>query len=391
MLPDRFALAARLWRCGLRPLLFALDAERAHHLTHTWSTRLLKVPGCRRLAARFFRVEDARLRVRRFGLDFPNPVGLAAGLDKNADWFDALRVLGFGFLEVGTLTGQEQPGNLRPRLFRLPADRALLNRMGFNNKGAAAAAAHLAGQTSLPILGINIGKTASVPLELAAHDYLASLEHLHPYAGYFAINVSSPNTPGLRALQGREALAGLLRVLMERNRALAQIRQEKPKPVLVKIAPDLEEQQLDDLVSLCREQQVDGLIVANSTIARDGLRTPQAQVDGLGQGGISGGPLTQRARALVAAVYRKTGGELPIIGVGGVLSGEDAWQMIRAGASLVQVYTGLIYNGPGFVAEIERHLLRRLAEAGKTSIEEVIGEQAGRLDAPLAQKPAHFF
>jgi dihydroorotate dehydrogenase len=354
--------------------LFARDAEKTHDLAQKWMPRLMKVPGAGRLTAAFFRVEDPRLRVRRFGIEFPNPVGLAAGLDKNAEWFDALRLLGFGFLEVGTLTAQGQPGNPRPRIFRLPADRALVNRMGFPNKGAPAAAARLARHASLPVLGVNIGRTANVPNESAVEDYLESFECLYPYAGYVALNVSSPNTAGLRELQAREALSGLLRALKDCNAAQASLRKEPPRPLLVKIAPDLGEPQLDDLLGLCGELRVDALIVANTTTSREGLKTPQQRVRAAGAGGLSGSPLTQRSRALVAEVYRKTRGAIPIIGVGGIMTGEDAWQMIRAGASLVQVYTGFVYNGPTFVASIKRHLLRRLSEAGKASIEEVVGE-----------------
>jgi dihydroorotate dehydrogenase len=338
----------------------------------------MAIPGARDLCSAFFRVEDPRLHVRRFGLAFPNPVGLAAGLDKNADWFDALQVLGFGFVEVGTVTAQAQPGNSRPRLFRLPADRALLNRMGFNNRGAASIAARLAGKRTGALLGINIGKTALVPLEQADDDYLTSFQLLYPHARYFAVNVSSPNTPGLRQLQSRDALSALLRALMDRNAALARLHHQQPRPILVKIAPDLDDGQLDDVVNLCLELGVSGMIVANTTLSREGLTTPAAQVLSYGAGGLSGGPLTQRARALVAAVYRKTQGTLPLIGVGGIMTGEDAWQMIRAGASLVQVYSGFIYNGPAFIASIKRHLLQRLSEAGKTSLEEVIGEASGR-------------
>jgi dihydroorotate dehydrogenase len=363
-----------VWRRVLRPLAFRFDPEWSHDFTQWIFPGLMRFPGVRRLTTRHLRVEDPRLRVRRFGLEFPNPVGLAAGLDKNAEWFGSLQALGFGFLEVGTLTAQAQMGKPKIRVFRLPADRALLNRMGSPNKGAAAAAARLARHPRLPILGINIGKTASVPNESAPLDYLTSFEQLYPYASYFALNISSPNTPGLRDLQARESLSVLLRALMERNGALARSRQAEPKPLLVKIAPDLDDRQLDDLISLCAELRVDGIIVANSTTGREGLSMPDADVRALGEGGLSGAPLTQRARALVAAVYRKTRGAVPIIGVGGIMTGEDAWQMIRAGASLVQVHSGFIYGGPGFVASINRHLLHRLSEVGKASIEEVIGE-----------------
>jgi dihydroorotate dehydrogenase len=384
MLLIRYVLSSFVslaWRWVARPILFCFDAEGSHNFAKGCFSRLMKVPGFRWLTAALFRVEDPRLRVCRLGLAFPNPVGLAAGLDKNAEWFGPLLTLGFGFVEVGTLTAQAQAGNPRPRVFRLRADRAVLNRMGSNNGGAAAAAERLAHRPAHSILGVNIGKSASVSNDRAAPDYLASFEALYPHASYFAINVSSPNTPGLRDLQAKESLSVLLRALADRNVDLARSRKEAPRPILVKIAPDLGDRDLEDLLDLCVSLRVDGIIVANTTTSREGLLTPAEYVQSLGAGGISGAPLTQRSRALVAAVYRKTRGQLPIIGVGGVMAGEDAWEMIRAGASLVQVHTGLIYNGPGFIASIKRHLLKRLSEHGKASIEEVIGTASG-LPAP---------
>jgi dihydroorotate dehydrogenase len=358
----------------IRPLLFALDAERAHHLSMRVFRRAMGVAPLRRLAARLFRGDDLRLRVRRFGIDFPSPVGLAAGFDKDAEYFDALGALGFGFIEVGTLTGQAQPGNPRPRLFRLPADRALVNRMGFNNKGSAAAAEALARRRIEPVLGVNIGKSKVVPNEEAAADYLASFERLFPFGRYFVVNVSSPNTPGLRELQERGPLTALLRALTDRNHELAARHGVEPRPILLKIAPDLTEDQVAAIVEMTREVPIAGLVATNTTVSRDGLRTPAARVAAVGAGGLSGAPLTERSRRLVADLYRRTEGRLPIVGVGGIMSGEDAWQMIRAGASLVQVYTGFIYGGPGFVKSIHRHLLRRLAATSKRSLDEVVGE-----------------
>lgn len=360
----------------IRALLFSLDAERAHHLSMRFLAGAMRVSPLRSLTGRLFRTDDPRLGVRRFGIDFPTPVGLAAGFDKDAEYFEALHALGFGFIEVGTLTGRAQPGNPRPRLFRLPADRALVNRMGFNNQGSAAAAEALARRRVEPVLGINIGKSKVVPNEEAAGDYLASFERLFPFGRYFVVNVSSPNTPGLRELQERGPLTALLRALTDKNRELAARHGVEPKPILLKIAPDLNETQVAAIVEMTREVPVAGLVATNTTISRDGLRTPPARVVAVGAGGLSGAPLTERSRMMVADLYRQTGGRLPIIGVGGIMSGEDAWQMIRAGASLVQVYTGFIYGGPGFVKSIHRHLLRRLVESGKRSIEEVVGEAA---------------
>jgi dihydroorotate dehydrogenase len=358
----------------IRPLLFSLDAERAHHLSMRLFAAAMSLGPLRRVTAAGFRVDDPRLRVRRFGIDFPSPVGLAAGFDKNAEYFEALSALGFGFIEVGTLTGQAQPGNPRPRLFRLPDDRALVNRMGFNNKGSAAAAAALAGRRIGPILGVNIGKSKVVPNEDAVGDYLASFERLFSFGRYFVVNVSSPNTPGLRELQERGPLTALLRALTERNAELAARLGTEPRPILLKIAPDLTEPQVAAIVEMTKEVPIAGLVATNTTLSREGLRAPAARVAAVGAGGLSGAPLTERSRAMVADLYRRTEGRLPIVGAGGVMSGEDAWQMIRAGASLVQVYTGFVYGGPGFVRSIHRHLLRRLAERGKRSIDEVVGE-----------------
>jgi dihydroorotate dehydrogenase len=374
MVVDRCSLLSRIWRTLVRPILFRFNAERTHEWTQHFFSQLVRVPGIAQALTAYFRVDDTRLRVKRFGLEFPNPVGLSAGMDKNAEWFPALQTLGFGFLEVGTLTAQAQPGNPKPRIVRLPKDQALINRMGSPNKGAAAAAEYLARVPSLPILGINIGKSAAVPLEAAVGDYLESFERLYPHASYFTLNVSSPNTVGLRNLQAADALSELLGALTEKNLALAQARGSAPKPILVKIAPDLTDEQLESIVELCRHLQVAGIIVANTTIGRQGLKSSTQEVDAAGNGGLSGTPLTLRARELVARVHRLSNGSIPIIGVGGIMSGEDAWEMLRAGASLIQVYTGFIYGGPGFVASINRYLQIKLSQSGKASIGEVIGE-----------------
>jgi dihydroorotate dehydrogenase len=337
----------------------------------------MSVEPLRRLTERTCSVLDPRLRTSCFGIDFPSPVGLAAGFDKNAEWFDALAALGFGFIEVGTLTGQAQPGNPKPRLFRLPADGALLNRLGFNNKGSAAAAQALARRRRIrPILGINIGKSKVVPNEEAVGDYLASFERLFAFGRYFVVNVSSPNTPGLRELQERGPLTALLRAITERNRALAAQHGVAEKPILLKIAPDLNEHQLSAIVEITEEVPIAGIVATNTTLSREGLVTPAAEVERLGAGGISGNPLTRRSRAVVAELSRRLRGRLPIVGVGGVMSGEDAWQMIRHGASLVQVYTGFVYGGPGFVRGALGHLVRRLDEGGHASIAEVVGVAA---------------
>ncbi len=322
-----------------------------------------------------YRVEDPRLATTCFDLPFRNPVGLAAGFDKDARWQRKLELLGFSHLEVGTITGQAQSGNPQPRLFRLPADRAIVNRMGFNNGGADAAARRLADSPKLQngLLGINIGKTRIVPVEEATADYLFSFERLFSYADYFTVNVSSPNTPGLRSLQNREPLVELLTRIVELNQRLATDHDVSPKPVLLKIAPDVTDNQLDDIVQIAFEIPISGMIATNTTISRDGLTTPSSEVESIGAGGLSGSPLTLRSRDVVRQLYRQLGDRIPVVGVGGIMNGEDAWQMICAGASLIQVYTGFIYGGPGMVRDINRYLLKKLDETGLANINEAVG------------------
>lgn len=331
----------------IRPVLFRLgggDAEAAHSWTLRRLAALSRRPAL--LAAIRRRYEVAAPRTV-FGVRFPNPVGLAAGLDKDGVALPAWPALGFGFVEVGTVTSHGQPGNPRPRLFRLPDSEALINRMGFNNGGAAALAQRLAGLGRLPVpLGVSLGKSKITPLGAAVEDYLTSLRLLRPYADYVAVNVSSPNTPGLRALQDRDHLATLLAALSA---------EAGDTPILVKIAPDLTEPAIGDLLRVCADHRVAGLIATNTTLARDGIAGADAACVAEA-GGLSGRPLTERSREVVAFVHRETGGALPVIGVGGILDPDDALRMIDAGASLVQLYTGLIYRGPGLVREIGRRL-----------------------------------
>jgi dihydroorotate dehydrogenase len=364
-----------LWQTGVRQLLFCLPAERAHYLSMGAFSALAIGPVARIFRNRYT-VSDPRLQAKLFGLDFQNPVGLAAGFDKDARWFHKLSSLGFSHVEVGTITGKPQPGNPQPRLFRLPVDQAIINRMGFNNHGADAAARRLAtvGKADpQDILGINIGKTKIVPLAESTRDYLFSFERLFAFADYFTINVSSPNTPGLRELQNREYLLELLSALTELNVQLANDHATKRKPILLKIAPDVTNYQLDDIVSMLREVKLDGIIATNTTISRDGLKTPDEKLAAIGAGGLSGRPLTTRSRQVVAELFQRVGKAIPIVGVGGIMSGEDAWQMIRAGASLVQVYTGFVYGGPAIVRNINRHLLKRLEEHGMENIQHAVG------------------
>lgn len=364
-----------LWQTGVRQLLFCLSAERAHNLSMGAFSALTPAPVARLLRKRYT-VLDPRLRTKLFGLNFQNPVGLAAGFDKDAKWFHKLSSLGFSHVEVGTITGQPQPGNPQPRLFRIPLDQAIINRMGFNNHGADAAArrlARIAKADTEDVLGINIGKTKVVPLGDSTRDYLFSFERLFTFADYFTVNVSSPNTPGLRELQNREHLLDLLSSIMKLNEELANDHDVARKPILLKIAPDVTNHQLDDIVSMLKEVELDGIIATNTTISRDGLKTHAEKISEIGAGGLSGRPLTSRSRQVVSELYQRVGAEIPIVGVGGIMSGEDAWRMIRAGASLVQIYTGFIYGGPSIVRSINRHLLKRLEEHGMENIQHAVG------------------
>jgi dihydroorotate dehydrogenase len=332
-----------------RPVLFRIgpDAEAAHDWTLKRLTALSGRPRTLRILSRLLAV-SAPTDV--FGLRFANPVGLAAGLDKDGTALSAWPALGFGFVEVGTVTWHSQPGNAAPRLFRLPRSGAIVNRMGLNNAGAAALAARLAGLGRLPVpLGISLGKSAHTPLERSIEDYLASLGALYSYGDYFAVNVSSPNTPGLRSLQDRAYLDELLGALLARAADLAD--GAAPKPLLVKIAPDLTDRAIDDVLQVCVDRGAAGLIATNTTLGRPGVHPAEAAAASQ-SGGLSGRPLAARSRAVVAHVHRHTGGRLPIIGVGGVMRAEDALGLIDAGASLVQLCTGLVYHGPGLVRRV---------------------------------------
>lgn len=323
----------------LRPLLFQLDPETSHHLT----LELLRcTSGLNPLFAKTAAGEPCQV----MGLNFPNPVGLAAGMDKNGKYVDALAALGFGFIEVGTVTPRPQTGNPRPRLFRVPQARAVVNRMGFNNCGVDQLIENVRSARYKGILGINIGKNADTPMENAADDYIACMRKVYPYASYIAINISSPNTRGLRGLQQIEELDLFLSVLKEEHKKLTKLF-GNPVPLVLKIAPDLGEQAISDIAVLLLTHKIDGVIATNTTVSRAGI-------GGLSQesGGISGAPLNEKSTAVIHKLAAELNGEVPIIGAGGVLSGADAREKIEAGASLVQVYTGLIYRGPELVSEI---------------------------------------
>ena len=365
-----------LWRSVGRNLLFKFPAEWTHHFSMGTFSGLSALPAIPSIMRSRFSVEDPRLESECFGLKFANPVGLAAGFDKDAKWFPDLANLGFSHVEVGTLTGQAQSGNPKPRLFRLPSDSAIINRMGFNNEGADAAARRLAKTpkaTPEDVLGINIGKTKVVPVGEATEDYLFSFERLFSYADYFTINVSSPNTPGLRELQNREPLIELLNRLQELNARLSTDHEIDNKPILLKIAPDLGDGQLEDIVSIVKETKLSGLIATNTTISRDGLKSSDTMVEEIGNGGLSGAPLTVRSRDIVSRAFKLSDGAFPIIGVGGIMNGDDAWEMISAGASLIQLYTGFIYGGPSIVKEINKTILRRLTELNLNSVSDAVG------------------
>lgn len=332
--------------------------------------------AARSLAREKFRREPFG-KLRRFGLEFPNPVGLAAGFDKNGTAAQALAALGFGSIEVGSVTSHRQPGNPRPRLFRLPKDRALINRAGFNNCGAAELAAHINRRRPDCVLGVNLGKSLRVEIEDAVDDYLESYAAVYDIADYIAINVSSPNTPNLRELQRPELLADLLTSLQQKNSELAQRHaHSRPKPLLLKIAPDLSESEIESIVEIAVRLQIAGLIATNTTINRAGLQTPQAEVEELGAGGLSGAPLRRRANEVISLIYRLAGSQLPIIGVGGVFTAADAWEKICAGASLIQLYTGFIYEGPGVARRINDGLAEILKQKGFATLDEAVGCRA---------------
>ena len=354
----------------LKPLLFRLDAERAHHLTLRACAGAGRVPGFPALLGSLTQTTSPRLAQQLWGQPFASPLGLAAGLDKNAEAVGVFSNLGFGFLEVGTVTPRPQPGNPAPRLFRLPSDEALINRMGFNNDGLAALAERLTGPHAVPIWA-NIGKNKQTPNEQAADDYRAGVQALAGVADGFVVNVSSPNTPGLRALQdadGLFALVSAVRSEAERQR----VQTLRALPVLVKLAPDLSGADFAASVDAAQQAGASGLILTNTTLSREGLTHPHRAE----AGGLSGRPLTTRSTELIKQAFRQTAGALPIVGVGGVFSAEDAYAKIRAGASLVEVYTALIYQGPGLPRRINAGLLAFLEQDGLTHLSEAVGLDA---------------
>lgn len=397
------------WERIAKPVMFRLDAETAHEIGMKVLLSGL-APGLSTAAT---------IPSSRFGLEFSNPLGIAAGFDKNAGAVNQLAALGFGFVEVGTVTLRPQPGNPKPRMFRLPKDRALINRLGFNNEGAEAVVKRLADLERKCVVGVNIGKNKDVPNKEATENYLATFEIVYPVADYVVVNISSPNTPNLRELQKSESLEVLLSALQNKSRELsgrnASVNERagdspkssvpesqadsltrletlglgtrdssgtllnsrvsvRSKPLLVKIAPDLTEAEIEAVVDICLKYEIAGIIATNTTISREGLLT--ANVDQFGAGGLSGKPLTKRSTEVISTIYKYSSGKLPIVGVGGIFTADDAFEKIAAGASLLQAYTGFVYGGPSFASEINEGLARILSERGFSTLEEAVGAEA---------------
>lgn len=339
----------------IRSILFTMHPEEAHHFTFNAIKTLHKIPGIGTIIKNIFYPKNSRAGIEIAGLYFPNRVGLAAGFDKDAKLFDELHNFGFGHIEVGTVTPRPQPGNEAPRMFRLPKDLGIINRMGFNNQGAGPAATRLGFKKSKNlIIGGNIGKNKVTPNEEATSDYVLCFQELYEVVDYFTVNVSSPNTPGLRALQEKEPLMHLLSTL--KSEMLAK---SKYKPIFLKIAPDLTDTQLDEIVEIIIESKIDGLIATNTTISRENLKSNEALKNQMG--GLSGAPLTQRSTEVVRYIHQKSGGKFPIIAVGGIMNADDAMAKFDAGASLVQLYTGFIYGGPGLVKSIHKACEQRFS------------------------------
>ncbi len=340
-----------MYKLIFRPILFLFSAETAHRLTFNLFKISFQLPFAKAIFKSIFYYENPILEKKLMGLKFKNPIGLAAGFDKNAELIDEFASLGFGFIEIGTLTPKGQDGNPKPRLFRLLADKAIINRMGFNNEGVEKAIIRLKNRKSDVIVGGNIGKNKVTPNQDAAKDYEIAFEALHDFVDYFVVNVSSPNTPNLRELQDKEPLKNLLKTLKEKN-----LGKSKPKPILLKIAPDLNESQLNDIIEIVQEVGIEGIVASNTTIGRENLQTEKAKIDTIGAGGLSGKPLKNRSTEVIRFLRQKLGKHFIIIGVGGVFTAEDAQEKLDAGADLVQVYTGFVYEGASMVKNMNRQL-----------------------------------
>ena len=341
-----------MYKTLIKPIFFLFEPERIHHIVFKAIRIFCKIPGVSSLLKSIYTVNDQRLERKLFGLTFPNPVGLAAGFDKDAKLFDELSYYGFGFIEIGTLTPKAQPGNEKPRMFRLPEDEGLINRMGFNNGGVSEAVERLKSRKTKIIIGGNIGKNKVTPNEEAVSDYEKCFEALFDHVDYFVVNVSSPNTPNLRALQDKEPLTRLLMRIKELNSL-----KKNPKPILLKIAPDLTNEQLDDIIEIVKTTGIDGVVATNTTISRENLKTSKSRLEEIGAGGLSGKPVAKRSTEVVKYLSDKSGKAFPIIAVGGIHTAEDAIEKLNAGGSLVQIYTGFIYEGPGIVKRINKAIL----------------------------------
>lgn len=344
-----------MYKSIIRPILFKFYAEDVHSFVFGSIKLASKIPGSSYIMKALFNYENKSLERTVFGIKFKNPVGLAAGLDKDAELFDELNNFGFGFIEIGTVTPVGQPGNPAPRAFRLIPDEGLINRMGFNNKGVVGAKTLLEKKKSGVVIGGNIGKNKVTPNDKAVDDYVFSFNTLFDVVDYFVVNVSSPNTPNLRELQDKEPLTNLLQTLQDLNN-------KKPvqKPILLKIAPDLTNSQLDDIIDIIKETKIAGLVATNTTISREGITATKERIEEIGAGGLSGKPVKERSTEVIKYIHENSNGAFPIIGVGGIHTAEDAIEKLKAGASLVQVYTGFIYEGPAIVKNINKGI----AEAG---------------------------
>lgn len=352
----------------LRPLLFWLPAETSHHLTFLVLRFLYRIPGIAWLTRFSFLRHTPALPVTAMRLHFRNPIGLAAGLDKNGEHIQALSDFGFGFLELGTVTPRPQPGNPQPRLFRLPTHGALINRMGFNSAGLAAFIKNVSRRHRPCPIGINLGKNKDTPNDRAIDDYLQGLRAVYSYADYVAINISSPNTPGLRELQSEENLDGLLRALKSEQTTLTKTH-ERYVPIALKLAPDLSDAQIATIAGLVRLHQFDAVIATNTTVSRPGLEDTSIAKE---TGGLSGRPLKDLSTRVIRELYRHLQGKIPIIGVGGIENAEDAWEKLLAGADLIQLYTTLIYQGPGIVKDVVQGLSQKVVASGKSNLAEAI-------------------
>jgi len=343
-----------MYKSIIRPLMFKLNPETIHNIIFALLRIAAKIPGVPAYLKKKYHTTDSKTSKTVFGVTFPNPIGLAAGLDKDGDAFDMLGYLGFGFVEIGTVTPKPQSGNPKPRLFRLPKDNALINRMGFNNRGVDAMARKLRRKKSKVIIGGNIGKNKITSNEEAYRDYERCFDKLYRFVDYFVVNVSSPNTPNLRELQDKEPLTFLLKHLQDLNEE-----KQPSKPILLKIAPDLTNEQLDDVIDIVRHTGIAGIVATNTTIAREGLSYPESHIEKIGNGGLSGKPLKNRSTEVIRYIVQKSNGMIPVIGVGGIMTAEDAIEKIEAGASLVQIYTGFIYKGPELIRQINEAIAQR--------------------------------